>query len=152
MIRFKCLECNALIQVEDKYGGGRGNCPHCGKLIEIPPATIVPEELVSVSPADVVNVYEKGHYVTMDTFAPGTVFQFEPKTSILAVLSFLFSIIGVTVILSIILGIIALMAIRKNQNLKGSELAWAGIIISGIWILAAPILLTLFLHIRPAFS
>ena len=54
------------------------------------------------------------------------------KTSVLAILALVFGII--IPIVGIILGIIALVKIKKDPNLKGKGLAIAGIVIGAVWI------------------
>jgi glucose dehydrogenase len=38
MIHFTCEHCRETVRVDDRYGGGKGRCPHCKQTVAIPAA------------------------------------------------------------------------------------------------------------------
>ena len=76
------------------------------------------------------------------------------KTSVLAVLAFAFGILGFTVVGSLVglaLGLVAKFRIKRSGGrLKGNGFAWAGIIVSGVWLLALAVAIVGFA--LPAFA
>ena len=132
-IEFQCPECGRNIRVKEELGGQKGKCPKCGKIIRIPVVDIFPEEAQ--------DIYEKDHYVAVDSVAPVTRRGPEPKTSVLAAFGLLFSILGVTAFLGIVLGVLALKVLSEDPGLKGRNLALAGIIIGAGWLIASPFIL-----------
>jgi prepilin-type processing-associated H-X9-DG protein len=65
------------------------------------------------------------------------------KTSGLAVASLVLGILGITALIGLVLGIIALVKVKRSQGtLSGSGIALAGIIVSAIFLLLTPKLVT----------
>ena len=164
MIKFACKKCGKEIHTKDELAGLGGKCPHCGEVTPIPPA-----ELAAEKPED---IYEKGHYVKADPFGPVKWrLHFEPKTSILAVASVVFSVLAFAGLMSLttgqpasvmadaikfwlwiffmtlfgvlalLLGILAYILTTTSSALKGRNIALVGIIISIVWIISAPFIL-----------
>ncbi len=76
--------------------------------------------------------------------APGT----PPGTSGFAIASLVFGIIG-GVLLSVIFGIIALVKIRANPQLRGKWMAVTGLVLSGLWLIVVVALIAIGLSAAP---
>jgi len=132
-IEFKCPQCSKIIRVKDELGGRKGKCPKCDKVVRIPFAEIVPEEAL--------DIYRKDHYVTVDSVPVVTHKGPRRKTSALAAIGLLLSILGVTAFLGIALGMLALKVLSENPGLKGRAIALAALIIGAAWLIASPFIL-----------
>jgi len=52
MIRFVCEHCRRPVRVDDACGGRRGRCPHCQRIVSIPPRGDAIEALAAVLSPD----------------------------------------------------------------------------------------------------
>jgi hypothetical protein len=133
VIEFQCPECRKVIRVQDELGGHKGKCPKCGLVVRIPFADVQPEE-----PLD---VYEKGHYVRIDSPPPGHLRTAGQKTSMLAAIGLVLSILGVTAPFGVVLALLSFRALAETPGLKGRGVALAAIIIGAAWLVALPFIL-----------
>ena len=73
MINFSCSSCSHELKISEKMAGRKGNCPYCGKPIQVPAAkpievpaavwseaTIPPQPLPEAKPADLATVIPQG--------------------------------------------------------------------------------------------
>ena len=88
--------------------------------------------------------YQAGQ-VPYGTPAPGT----PSRTSGFAIAALVFGIIG-GILLSVIFGIVALVKIRGNPQLRGKGMAIAGLILSGLWLVGIIALIVVGVSAGPA--
>ncbi|NIA22176.1 MAG: DUF4190 domain-containing protein, partial [Anaerolineaceae bacterium] len=132
MIHFQCSHCGKEVEVEDAYGGSRGQCPGCGQEIAVPQA------------ADPGGATMSGAAAPPPAGRPVAVLdqQAAPKkTSGMAIASLvcgLLGCLGITAILGVIFGLLGLRQVNRSEGrVGGMGLAIAGLVLSGIMLLGA---------------
>ena len=126
MIRFQCQQCRREIEVDEALAGQAAACPQCGAAVVGPVSTVA--TLAAAAP------------VSAET----------TRTSGWAIASFVCGLtgcLGVTAILAVIFGIIAIREIDRSQaRLKGKGMAVAGIVLGALLLLASTAMTALSLY------